>query len=168
MYYLGFLVSIDGVQPLPEKVTAIEALQSPKDINKLRQFLGLLGFYRKFIPFFAGVTACLNTMLQKGATLHLTTHYKNALKLLEAELVKMPALQYPSPNKEFKLFREASKHSYSEILHQEKLSDMPGSETSLILIAYILGSFGRTQQLWKQLRRSVMQSTDQLKNCILS
>ena len=50
VHYLGFLVGIDDVQPLPEMVTAIEALEPPKDINELRQFLGLVGLYRKFIP----------------------------------------------------------------------------------------------------------------------
>ena len=44
VHYLGFLVGINGVQPQPEKVTAIEALEQPKDINKLRHFLGLACF----------------------------------------------------------------------------------------------------------------------------
>ena len=67
MHYLGFLVGTNRVQPLPEKVIAIEMLEPPKDINELRQFLGLVGFYRKCIPFFADVTACLNTMVRNGA-----------------------------------------------------------------------------------------------------
>ena len=59
----------------------------------------------------------------------------------------MPALQYPNLNKQFKLFTDASKHIYSGILHQEKMSDGPGTEASLIPIAYFSGSFSRTQQL---------------------
>ena len=66
VHYLGFLVGTDGVQPLPENVAAIEALEPPKDIEELRQFLGLVGFYRKFNDFFMDITACLNTMLRKG------------------------------------------------------------------------------------------------------
>ena len=53
----------NGVQPLPEKVAAIQALELPRDIKELLHFLGLVGFYRKFISFFTNVTACLNTML---------------------------------------------------------------------------------------------------------
>ena len=45
VHYLGFLVGTNGVQPLLEKVTVIEALESPKDIEELRQFLGLVGFF---------------------------------------------------------------------------------------------------------------------------
>ena len=67
VHYLGYLVVTDGVQPLPEKVAIKEALEPPRNIDELWHFLGLIGFYRKFIPFFANVTACLNTMLWKGA-----------------------------------------------------------------------------------------------------
>ena len=77
------------MQPLPEKVAAIEALEPPKDIDKLRQFLGLVGFYRKFIPFYGDVTACLNTMLRKGAVFKWTQQCGNAFELLKSEVVKM-------------------------------------------------------------------------------
>ena len=80
----------DGVLPLLQKVTAIEALVSPKDINELRQFLGLVGIYRKFISFFANVTACLNTTLRKGAVFMWTEQCNNVFKLLKSKLVKCP------------------------------------------------------------------------------
>ena len=57
----------NGVQPLPEKIAAIQALEPPGNIEELWHFLGPVGFYRKFIPFFANVSAYLNTMLRKGA-----------------------------------------------------------------------------------------------------
>ena len=60
----------------------------------------------------------------------------------------MPTLQYPNLNKPIKLFTDASKHSYSDILHQEETSKTPNAEANLIPIAYISGSIGRTQQLW--------------------
>ena len=75
----------------------------------------------------------------------------------------MPALHYPNPNKQNKLFIDASKHSYSGILHQEKTSDVPGTEFSLISIAYFSGSFLELNSCGTQLRRSVMWSTDQFK-----
>ena len=63
VHYLGYLVGTNGVQPLPEKLAAIQALELPKDIKELQHFLGQVRFYRKFIPFFADVTPCLNAML---------------------------------------------------------------------------------------------------------
>ena len=124
------------VQPLPEKIATIKALEPLKDIDELRQFLGLVGFYRKFIPFFADITACLNTMLRKGVTFQWTGQCNNAFKLLKSELVKMPTLQYPYPNKPFNLFTDASKHNYSGILHQEEMPKIPNAETNLIPVAY--------------------------------
>ena len=56
----------------------------------------------------------------------------------------MPTLQYPNPNKPYKLFRVASKYSYSGIPNQEK----EGKPDTLTPIAYFSRSFGRTQQLW--------------------
>ena len=87
------------MQPLPEKVATIQALEPPRDINKFGHFLGLEGFYRKFIPFFSDITICLNKMLRKGATFKWTEQCGNATKLHKAELTKMPALQYQNPNK---------------------------------------------------------------------
>ena len=60
----------------------------------------------------------------------------------------MPRLQYPNPNKPFKLFTDASKHSYSGILHQEEVCDWPNVEPNPVPIAYFSGSFSKTQQLW--------------------
>ena len=153
MHYLGFLVGIDGVQPLSEKVAAIQAIQPPKHIDELRQFLGLVGFYRKFIPFFADVTLCLNKMLRKGVTFNWTTQCKNAFKLLKSKLVRIQAFHYPNPNKLFKLFTDTSKHSFPWVLHQEKSYYVPGTEASLIPIAYFSGSFSRTQQLWNTTKK---------------
>ena len=59
----------------------------------------------------------------------------------------MSALQYRNPNKPFRLFADASKHSYSGILHQEETFKTPNAEANFIPIAYFSGSFGRTQQL---------------------
>ena len=94
VHYVGYLVGTNGLQPLPEKVATIQALEPPRNIEELWHFLGLVGFFRKFIPFFANVNACLNTMLRKGAVFKWTEQYNNAFNLLKSDLVKMPRLQY--------------------------------------------------------------------------
>ena len=60
----------------------------------------------------------------------------------------MPALQYPNRNKPFKLFTDASKHSYSRIHYQEKEGRADTDEPELIPIAYFSETFNKTQQLW--------------------
>ena len=79
VHYLGYLVGADRVQPLLEKVTAIEALEPPQNIEELWHFLKLIRFYREFIPFFTDVTACLNDMLRRGAVFKWTEQCNNAL-----------------------------------------------------------------------------------------
>ena len=88
LHYLGFLVGINGVQPLPEKVARIQALAPSRDINELRQFSGLEGFYRRIIPFFTDITIYLNKGLRKGGTFNWTEEWRNAFKYLKAELSK--------------------------------------------------------------------------------
>ena len=107
-----------------------------KDVDEPKLFLGLVGFYRKFIPFFADITIYLNKMLTKRTTFDWTEQCENAFKLLKEELTKMPALQYPNLNKPFQLFTGASKHSYSRILHQKKKEQQNAGEPELIPTAY--------------------------------
>ena len=59
----------------------------------------------------------------------------------------MPRLQYPNPNKPFKLFTDASKHSSSGLVHQEQVSDQSKAEPNLWPV-YFSGSFSKTQQFW--------------------
>ena len=85
VHYLDYLIGTDGVQPLPEKVATIQALEPPEDIKELWHFLGLVRFYRKFILFFANITAGLNTMLQKGAVFKWTEQCNSAFSLLMSD-----------------------------------------------------------------------------------
>ena len=146
VHYLDYFVGTNGVQPLPEKVTSIEALEPPQNIVELQHFFGLIRFYRKFIPFFTNITACLNTMLRKGALFKWTKLCNNAFNLLKSDLVKMPRLQYPNSNKTFKLFTNVSKHIYSGILHQDEVPKEVNVVPNLVPIAYFSGSFSKTQQ----------------------
>ena len=60
VHYLGYLFSVGGVQPLLEKLEAIKKLLAPTNMDELCQFLGITGFYRKFVPFYADITVLLN------------------------------------------------------------------------------------------------------------
>ena len=79
-------------------------------------------------------------MLRKGVVFKSTKQCNNAFSLLKSDLVKMPILQYPNPNKAFKLFTNASKHSYSSILHQEEVPNEANVVPNLVPIAYFFWS----------------------------
>ena len=75
-------------------------------------------------------------MLRKGVVFKWAEQCNNAFNLLKSDLVKMPRLQYPNPNKTFQLFTNASKHNYSGILHQEEIPDGTNVVPNLVPIAY--------------------------------
>ena len=85
-------------------------------------------------------------MLRKGATFDQTRQCENAFKLLKKELAKMPTLPFSNPNKPFQLFTDASKYSYSGILHKKE--EQPSVDDPVLLpTAYFSGTFNRMQQL---------------------
>ena len=52
IHYLGHLISADGISPLPDKLDTTKNMPAPKDTKEIKQFLGLTGYYRKFVPRF--------------------------------------------------------------------------------------------------------------------
>ena len=93
VHYLGYLVSIDGVQSLPDKLEAIKKLLVPTNMDELYQFLDITGFYRKFVPFYADITNCLTKLLWKGTEFPWSEQCNNAFNTLKKESCKMPSLQ---------------------------------------------------------------------------
>ena len=53
--YLGHLISEKGIEPMPDKLTAIKEMPAPRSPKEIKQFLGLVGYYRKFIPRFSDI-----------------------------------------------------------------------------------------------------------------
>ena len=53
IHYLGHLISVNSIQPLPEKLESIRSMPKPRSPKEIKQFLGLTGYYRKFIPRFS-------------------------------------------------------------------------------------------------------------------
>ena len=63
--YLGHLISADGIQPLPEKLKSIAKMPAPRNPKEVKQFLGLVGYYRKFVPRFADISRVLTHLTKK-------------------------------------------------------------------------------------------------------
>ena len=63
--YLGHIVSGEGLKPVPEKLSSIQQMPHPYTPKEAKQFLGLVGYYRKFIPQYADIARPLNALMQR-------------------------------------------------------------------------------------------------------
>ena len=63
IHYLGHLISVGGIQPLPEKLGSICDMPKPRSPKEIKQFLGLTGYYRKFVPWFSDMARPLTKLL---------------------------------------------------------------------------------------------------------
>ena len=64
LHYLGHRISANGLEPLPEKLKAIGNLAPTKNIDEACHILGLLGYYRSFVPAFANITLPITNLLK--------------------------------------------------------------------------------------------------------
>lgn len=85
--FLGHIISTKGIKLNPDKISAVKKFPIPKTQRQIKSFLGLLGYYRKFIPDFAKLTKPLTACLEKGIkikltdvkTCYVTIHFYNIL-----------------------------------------------------------------------------------------
>ncbi|CAK1600980.1 unnamed protein product [Parnassius mnemosyne] len=132
--YLGHIISSEGVNPNPDKKAAIEKYPIPKSPKEIKQFLGLLGYYRKFIPDFAKITKPLKQCLKKGKKITYDSDYVNRFEKCKTLLTNDPILKYPDFSKEFILITDAWNFAIGAVLSQGPIgSDKPVSYASRTL-----------------------------------
>jgi hypothetical protein len=64
--YLGFIVSTEGVEVDPKKITVVKNWQAPTTVKRVQGFLGFCNFYRRFITEYGRITRPLNILIYKG------------------------------------------------------------------------------------------------------
>jgi transposase InsO family protein len=124
--YLGHVITRDGIKPNPDKVSAIQRYPMPKTPKEIKQFLGLLGYYRKFIPDFARITKPMTQCLKKGNKITFDSDYVESFEKCKTLLTNDPLLKYPDFTKEFILTTDASNFALGAVLSQGTIgSDKP-------------------------------------------
>ena len=149
MQYLGHIMVGEGITPLPEKLMSIQKMLPPKTPKEIKQFLGLTGYYRKFVPRFSDLARPLNALRRKNVEFKWTPKCQESFELLKTSLMTDPVLTYPDPNLPYVLFTDASKYAWACILTQEKMHVIEGKETRLLHpITYMSGLFKGSQLNW--------------------
>ena len=117
--YLGHHVGLGRVQPRAKKVQAVMDFPAPSNRRQLQQFLGLAGYYRKFIPHFAHITVALSDLLQKGTKFDWTAEAVHAFLDLKSRLVTLPIFRPPDFSQPFSFALDASDKAIGAVLIQE-------------------------------------------------
>ena len=152
--YLGHLVSGEGIEPLPEKLEAVRKMPPPTTPKEVRQFLGLVGYYRKFVPKFADIARPLTNLTKQDIPYEWTTRCQEAFEFLKEMLLKEPILKYPDPSKPYTLFTDASKFAWACVLTQEYEHEFDGKKRKILHpITYMSGLFKGSQINWATLTK---------------
>ena len=122
---LGHIIGDDQVQPHPDKVSAIRSATRPETKKQLRSFLGLVNFYRKFIPNFAHISLPLTDLTRKFAPnkLQWSESQEMAFKTLKSFITKSPILKLPDISQTFILQTDASQRGVGAVLLQQEGED---------------------------------------------
>ena len=152
--YLGHLVSGKGIRPLPEKLDSIKKMPAPTTPKEIKQFQGLVGYYRKFIPRFADIARPMTNLTKQDIPFEWTIQCQAAFELLKEAIITSPILKYPDPNKGYTLFTDASKYAWACVLTQEYQYEKGGKEYKINHpIAFASGLFKGSQMNWAALTK---------------
>ena len=118
--FLGYKVTPDGLEPEPRLMGAISKLPPPINVAEVRSFLGLVGYYRRFVKKFSDKAAPLNALLRREQAWKWTEDCQEAFETLKGEIAARPVSAYPDFSKPFRLYTDASNIGLGAILAQKQ------------------------------------------------
>ena len=154
IHYLGHLISPEGISPLPNKLDSIKHMPAPNSAKEIKQFLGLTGYYRKFVPRFADISRPLTSLTKKDAKFEWTSACQKSFELLKEALCGEPVLKYADTSKPYTLYTDASKYSWAGVLTQPHAMTVDGKSTTTDHpVAFVSGLFRGSQLNWAALTK---------------
>ena len=154
IHYLGHLISPEGISPLPNKLDSIKHMPVPNSTKEIKQFLGLTGYYRKFVPRFADISRPLTTLMKKDTKFEWTSACQKSFELLKEALCGEPVLKYADTSKPYTLYTDASKFGWAGVLTQPHTTVIDGKSTTTDHpVAFASGLSGGSQLNWAALMK---------------
>jgi hypothetical protein len=101
IHYLGHIISADGITVDPEKIEAIRGWPVPRNVTEVRYFMGLVGYYRRFIKGFSKIASPITSLQKKGVKFEWTPKCEESFQQLKDILTSAPILKIADPNEDF-------------------------------------------------------------------
>lgn len=124
--YLGHQITDEGVKPDPQKISCVKQFPIPRNVKEVKSFLGLSGYYRRFIRNYGQIAKPLTSLLKKDVTFRWSDLCQQSFEQLKDLLTQAPILQYPDFSKTFNLTCDASDYAIGCVLSQGPIGkDLP-------------------------------------------
>ena len=132
----------------------IHDIPAPRNSKEVKQFLGLAGYYRKFVLYFADLSRPLARLTCKDRVFEWTHECKKAFDILKQSLCAQPILKYADTSKGYTLYTDASKYGWAGVLTQAHTSMVEGKTiTTDHPVANVSGLFRCSQLNWAALTK---------------
>ena len=116
--FLGHIISAEGISVDPQKVEAVMNWERPTSVTEIRSFLGLAGYYRRFVQDFSRIAAPLTKLTRKGVKYVWTDDCEASFQELKNRLISAPILTLPDDSGEFVIYSDASRQGLGCVLMQ--------------------------------------------------
>ncbi|BBH03785.1 transposable element gene [Prunus dulcis] len=110
--FLGHVISAEGVYVDPQKVEAVVNWPQPTSVTEVRSFLGLAGYYRRFVEGFSTIAAPLTRLTRKGIKFEWSDECEKSFNELKTRLTTAPVLTLPDDNGSFVIYSDASNRDW--------------------------------------------------------
>ncbi|GJX09461.1 putative reverse transcriptase domain-containing protein [Tanacetum coccineum] len=118
--FLRHVIDSRGIHVDPAKIESIKDWASPKTPTEIRQFLGLAGYYRRFIEGFSKIAKSMTKLTQKGIKFDWGEKEENAFQLIKQKLCSAPILALPEGSEDFVVYCDASHKGLGAVLMQRE------------------------------------------------
>ncbi|GJX67319.1 putative reverse transcriptase domain-containing protein [Tanacetum coccineum] len=118
--FLGHVIDNKGIHVDPAKIKSVKDWASPKTPTEIRQFLGLAGYYRRFIEGFSKIAKPMTKLTQKKVKFEWGDKQEAAFQLLKQKLCSAPILALPEGSEDFIVYCDASKKGLGAVLMQRE------------------------------------------------
>ena len=118
--FLGHVISKEGIAVDPSKVEAVMNWKAPKNVTEIRSFLGLAGYYRRFVKDFSRIARPMTALMRKENRFKWDEKCELAFQTLKERLTTAPVLALPEGSEDLEVYTDASKFGMGCVLMQRR------------------------------------------------